>query len=167
MLQPTWLCVSMGAYTCPREAAGECVPACARPRGVRVADAHVICGEDAPPTRLDLRFAPWFSWVCPWVASGRLSCRDSEPVTVAHPEQTQQIGCIGVLVFPSPDTTRVLPVSFKLPSPLSPVLDWEPGGGHPKTQVPGQAGLSRQGDFRLKINGETELLIILLGGRWR
>lgn len=44
------------------------------------------------------------------------------------------------------------------------MLDWEPGGGHPKTQVPGQAGLSRQGDFRLKINGETKLLIILLGG---
>ncbi|MEJ1272290.1 carbonic anhydrase 4 [Cricetulus griseus] len=39
-----------------------------------------------------------------------------------------------------------------LPSPQPPALDWEPGGGHPRTQVPGQAGLSRQGDFRLKIN---------------
>lgn len=55
MLQRTWLCVSVGAYTYPREAAGECVPASARPRGVRVADAHVICGEDASPTGLDLR----------------------------------------------------------------------------------------------------------------
>lgn len=58
-----------------------------------------------------------------------------------------------------------VPLSSKLPSPQPPALDWEPGGRHPKTQVPGQAGLSRQGDFRLKINGEHELLIILLGRR--
>lgn len=38
-----------------REAAGEYVPACARPRGVRVAAARVKCGEDASPTRLDPR----------------------------------------------------------------------------------------------------------------
>lgn len=46
--------MSVGAYTCPREAAGECVPACARPRGVRVGAARVMCGEDAS-TGLDPR----------------------------------------------------------------------------------------------------------------
>lgn len=65
----------------------------------------------------------------------------------------------------SPPWVPGLRAASSLPSPQPPALDWEPGGGHPRTQVPGQAGLSRQGDFRLKINGETELLIILLGGR--
>lgn len=51
------------------------------------------------------------------------------------------------------------------PSPPAPCM--ESGGGHPETRGPGQAGLSGQGDFRLKINCEAELLIIRLGGRWQ
>jgi hypothetical protein len=51
--------------------------------------------------------------------------------------------------------------------PSSQVLYWESGGGHREIRGPGQAGLSGQGDFRLKINGEAELLIIPLGGRWQ
>ena len=43
----------------------------------------------------------------------------------------------------------------------------EPGRGHPETRGPSQADLSGQGDFRLKINGEAEPLIIRLGGRWQ
>lgn len=112
------VCVSGGAYTCPREAAGVwgCALACARPRGVRVVDARVICGVNASPTRLDPQSfshlgSPGFA---PWMASGRLSCRDSEPVTVANPEQAQQVGCIGVLVFPSSDP-RTLPPELQAP----------------------------------------------------
>lgn len=48
-----------------------------------------------------------------------------------------------------------------------PALCMKPGRGHPETRGPGQAGLSGQGDFRLKINGEAEPLIIRLGGRWQ
>lgn len=58
-----------------------------------------------------------------------------------------------------------VPGGCQHPSP--PQQCWEPGGGHPETQGPGQAGLSGQGDFRLKINSETKLLIIRLGGRWQ
>ena len=50
-------------------------------------------------------------------------------------------------------------------SPPAPCM--EPGRGHPETRGPSQAGLSGQGDFRLKINGEAEPLIIRLGGRWQ
>lgn len=52
-----------------------------------------------------------------------------------------------------------------LSPPQLPALYWEPGWGHPETRGPGQAGLSGQGDFCLKINGEAKLLIIRLGGR--
>lgn len=80
----TWLRGSVGIYICPRAAAEERVLPCARPRAVRVADARVICGEDASPTRRDARSFPYLG--SPGSAPGWpvATCRDSEPVAVAR-----------------------------------------------------------------------------------
>lgn len=85
------------------------------------------------------------------------------------PELRQHTGCGGSLAPPLPTLSSWSPGAatfLRLPSGPGAVVG-SLAGDIRRPEVPGGAGLSGQGDFRLKINGEGKLLIILLGGRWR
>lgn len=153
---------------------GERVHACARVCAAALSETSVRLGEkDASRARPDtrLRFSPFLAFqevlVLLSLSGGRCRSRRGPVLGGGPPPRARATHWVWWgLGIPSSHPGFLIPGRCQLLSPPQlPALYWEPGWGHPETRGPGQAGLSGQGDFCLKINGEAKLLIIRLGGR--